>query len=57
MQKYLGGKGWVWPEIADIEEYQEIKSTMKEPLVISTRNTGRYRVPELDSIWEIDRLM
>ena len=57
MQKYAGGKGWVWPEIADIEEYQEIKSTMKEPLVISTRNTGRYRVPELESIWEIDRLM
>ena len=57
MQKYAGGKGWVLPEIADIEEYQEIKSTMKEPLVISTRNTGRYRVPELESIWEIDRLM
>ena len=57
MKKYAGGKGWVWPEFADIEEYQEIKSTMKEPSVISTRNTGQFRVPERESIWEIDRLM
>ena len=51
MKKYPGASGWEWPVEADVEDYEDILSQIETPKVISNRNTGRYRVPEMDVYW------
>ena len=57
MVKYKGGKGWIWPETPDIEEYMTedsdclIVSPIPTPKCISNRGIGRFEVAELVSIW------